>query len=110
MTIPDSTFNAFADLTLNRLADALEVADEDGLLDVELTGGILTIEFPSGKQFVINKHGPSQQIWLSSPFSGGLHFDYDEASQGWALKDGRRLDTLLKAEVEILLSEEITEE
>lgn len=110
MTITDTHFNALADLTLNRLADSLETADEDGLLELELITGMLTIEFPSGKQFVVNKHGPSQQIWLSSPLSGGLHFDYDEASQSWVVADGRRLDTLLKAEVEILLSEEAVEE
>jgi frataxin len=106
MTLPDATFAALADATLNRLADMAEALDEDGTLEVELLNGILIIELPSGKQFVVNKHGPSQQIWLSSPLSGGLHFDYDNDNQAWVIKDGTRLDTLLKAEVETLLGEE----
>jgi len=106
MAISDTAFAALSDVTLGRLADSLEALDEDGLLEVELMAGTLTIELASGAQFVVNRHGPSQQIWLSSPLSGGLHFDYDESEQAWVLKDGRRLDTLLKAEVETLLAGE----
>ena len=91
---------------LNRLADTMEAADEEGVLEVELVSGMLTITLPSGQQFVVNRHGPSQQIWLSSPLSGGLHFDYEENSKAWVLSDGRRLDTLLKAEIETLSGED----
>lgn len=105
MTITDTAFAALADISLHHLSDAIEALDEDGALDVELINGILTVEFPSGRQFVVNKHGPSQQIWLSSPLSGGLHFSYDKMAREWALPDGRRLETLLKAEIETLLSE-----
>ena len=110
MALSDTAFAALADATLNRLADHLESSDVDGVLEVELMSGMLTITLASGRQFVINKHGPSKQIWLSSPLSGGLHFDYDEGVQGWALADGRRLDTLLQAEMETLLAEEPTDE
>jgi frataxin len=106
MALSDTTFAALSELTLNLLAESLETQDEDGALEVELLSGTLTIAFPSGQQFVVNRHGPSHQMWLSSPLSGGLHFDYDEEAQAWVLKDGRRLDTLLKAEVETLLGEE----
>jgi frataxin len=106
MTLSDTAFTALADLSLHHLSDSLEALDEDGVLEVELIQGILTVEFPSGRQFVVNKHGPSRQIWLSSPLSGGLHFDYDETAKEWTLVDGRRLETLLKAEIETLLAEE----
>jgi iron donor protein CyaY len=106
MTLSDTTFATLSNLTLNRLADNFESADEEGLLEVELSGSTLTLTLPSGPQFVVNRHGPSQQMWLSSPLSGGLHFDYDEDAQAWVLGDGRRLDTLLKAEVETLMGEE----
>jgi frataxin len=106
MSLSDTAFAALSNATLNRLADTIEAADEEGTMDVELVSGMLTLTLVSGQQFVVNRHGPSQQIWLSSPLSGGLHFDYDEEAQAWTLKDGRRLDTLLKAEVETLLQGE----
>ncbi len=106
MPLTDTAFAALADVTLGRLADSLEVLDEEGTLEVEMLSGVLSIETGGGRQFVVSKHGPSRQIWLSSPLSGGLHFDYDETVQAWALADGRRLDTLLRAEVETLLAEE----
>lgn len=106
MALTDTAFSALSSVTLNRLSDMLEALDEEDFLEVELLAGTLTIALPSGAQFVVNRHGPSRQMWLSSPLSGGLHFDYDEREKAWMLKDGRRLDTLLKAEVETLLAEE----
>ncbi len=106
MSLSDATFSVVADATLNRLVNTAESLDEEGLLDVELAGSVLTIIFPSGPQFVINKHTPSQQIWLASPLSGGLHFSYDETAQAWVLPDGRWLDTLLRAELETVLGSE----
>ena len=106
MSVTDSAFILLADAALNRLADMAEVIDDDGGVDIELADGILTVTLQNGKQFLINRHKPSQQLWLSSPLSGGLHFDYDETEKAWVLEDGRRLDTLLKAELEILLLEE----
>ncbi len=106
MALSDTTFADLSELTLARLESALEALDEDGLLDVELLTGTLTVSLPSGRQFVVNRHGPSKQMWLSSPLSGGLHFDYDEEGKSWTHKDGRRLETLLKAEIETLLGEE----
>jgi frataxin len=32
---------------------------------------------------VLNKQGPNQQIWWSSPISGPLRFDFDGASGEW---------------------------
>ncbi len=106
MAISDTAFAALADTMLNRLALSIEAYDEDAQLEIEFLNGMITVEFPSGRQFVINRHGPSRQIWLSSPLSGGLHFDYDEQQKAWVLADGRRLDTLLQAEIETLLATE----
>lgn len=82
MALDESTFHAVAGGTLERLQGAIEDALGDRL-DVELQGGILTIEFDSGGQYVINKHGPNRQIWMSSPVSGATHYDYDEAAEQW---------------------------
>lgn len=106
MSLSDTAYAALSNAALNRLADTLEATDEDGVLEIELLSGTLAIVLPSGQQFLVNRHTPSQQIWLSSPLSGGLRFDYDEMQQTWVLADGRQLDTLLKAELETLLGEE----
>ena len=62
--------------------DSLFEQIEDQLgdwLDVEMTGGILQIELPDGGVYVINKHAPNREIWVSSPKSGAWHFASVEA-------------------------------
>jgi frataxin len=107
MALSEPTFVTLVEATLNRLCGMVEALDPDDVLEIEQTGGMLSIETPSGKQFVINRQIPTRQIWLSSPLSGGLRFDYDEQEQVWVLADGRRLDTLLKADLETLMEEEV---
>jgi frataxin len=70
----DREFAAEADRTLQRLQDAVERALADDDPEIELRGGILTISCEDGGQFVLNKHAPSREIWLSSPVSGATHF------------------------------------
>jgi frataxin len=73
----DSAFETMADSLLEALEEGLgEVAD------AELQGGILTVEGDAGT-WVVNKHAPTRQIWLSSPKSGARHFAFDEASGQW---------------------------
>ena len=59
------------------ILDTLFEQIEDQLgdwLDVEMSGGILQIELPDGGAYVVNKHAPNREIWLSSPMSGAWHF------------------------------------
>ena len=77
----ESRFAALADETLARLMEKLEDALGDRA-DIDLQDGILTIELERGGRYVINKHAPNRQIWLSSPVSGATHFAYDE-ERGW---------------------------
>ena len=74
MTIDEATFESLAAATLQRFAQRIEDAADD--LDVELEEGILTVETPDGATYLINKHAPLRQIWLSSPISGAGHFGY----------------------------------
>jgi len=83
--------------------DALFEQVEDQLgdwLDAELTGGILQIELPDGGTYVVNKHGPNREIWLSSPKSGAWHFAANE-DQSWRSTRGgpEELAGLLAAEL-----------
>jgi len=72
----ETEFHALADKTLNFLYDLLEKLDEQGMIDMEYEAGVMTIMLQNGKQFVVSKHAPTQQLWLSSPVSGGLHFSF----------------------------------
>lgn len=99
MALDETAFEKLAIATLNRLADAIEdrLADH---VEVEFQGGILTVELEDGGQYVINKHGPNRQIWLSSPKSGAWHFAWDEAGQAWAsTRAPATLDGLLSQEL-----------
>lgn len=93
----EAEFHKVADAFIARMADSIEDADEDALLECEVAGGVLTIESESKKTWVVSKHAPSKQIWLASPFSGGLHFSYEQ--NAWQLSDGRTLTALLADEI-----------
>jgi frataxin len=94
----ESQFAAAADRTLRALFQALDEGLPDA--DVDLREGILTVELEDGRQYVINKHAPNRQIWLSSPVSGAAHFDLDAASGAWrSTRGGADLKQLLAAEL-----------
>ncbi|MBM3643439.1 MAG: iron donor protein CyaY [Alphaproteobacteria bacterium] len=80
----ESDFETLAD----RLLDALETALADAGLDAERSGGVLTIEADQGI-WIVNKHAPTRQIWLSSPLSGARHFAWDEGTRRWTDTRGR---------------------
>ena len=101
-----SQFESRADATLARLEQALEAAG-DGL-DIELVGGILTLELEAGGIYQINKHSPNREIWLSSPVSGAWHFTWHEADGLWrSTRGAERLEDLLGRELSEALGEVI---
>jgi frataxin len=73
-------FERLAGKVLDRLMAEIEEQAED--LEVDLQGGILTIGLPDGGQYLLNKHAPNREIWLSSPVSGAWHFRH-EVEAGW---------------------------
>jgi frataxin len=99
MSLDESTFETLARDILERFMDAIDEAMGD-VLDVDILGGVLTVELDSGGQYVINKHAPSRQIWVSSPVSGASHFDYDgDAGQWVSTRGGASLSELLSGEL-----------
>lgn len=88
----ETSFHKLADQWLNTAEDILEGVVA---LDIEYQHGVLTVVLPSGQTFVVNKHAPMKQLWLSSPLSGGLHFSYNETQRKWTLADGRELGHML---------------
>ncbi len=74
-------FERQAAKVLDRLMAEIEDQALDDL-DVDLEGGILTIGLPGGGTYLVNKHSPNREIWLSSPKSGAWHFRHDPEA-GW---------------------------
>lgn len=70
------------------LVDALQLAVEDAFdasgldVDLENSGGVLTVRFDNGSQLIFSRQEPLRQLWLAAR-SGGFHFDYDEAAGVW---------------------------
>ena len=69
-----------------RLQREVEVARELEMADADRSGNVLTIEFDSGEQIVINIQTPTEQVWLASRPTGGFHFSWDGKS--WRDSDG----------------------
>lgn len=95
----DPAFETLAGAALERLANRIEDAAGDEL-DVDLDDGVLTVETGSGAQFLINRHAPSGELWLSSPVSGAGHFARNAETGGWTDKRrGGDLAERLEAEL-----------
>ncbi len=91
-------FHQRADQKLEALQDWIETLLEDA--DVDLLDEALTVILTSGQQYIINKHAPTQQIWVASPVSGAHHFRYDEQVDVWCnVRTGQVLDDLLNDEL-----------
>ena len=98
----EGAFQVLADATLRDLMARLDQdLGEDA--EVDLSGGILTIELESGAKYIVNKQAPNREIWLASPVSGGWHFAHaggDGGPGNWrSTKDGTSLAALLAQEL-----------
>ena len=77
-----STFDRLATALLERFFDRID-ADLGDDIDVDYEAGILTLKFADGRTYLLNKHAPNREIWLSSPVSGAWHFAYVAADDVW---------------------------
>jgi iron donor protein CyaY len=91
-------FHKTSSIALNQLADFFESSWPNA--DVDLLEDVLIVLLPGDKQYVINKHGVTQQVWLSSPFTGAHHFAYQE--DAWrCTRTEKLLSDLLRDEQKI---------
>ena len=98
----ETEFHALSIIPLQELLEFVEGLEEKSKIEGEMEVGVLSVTMPDGREFVINKHTPSRQIWVSSPYSGAGYFEYDGAV--WAPKrapaaEGRELIGFIKAEI-----------
>ena len=100
----DVAFHRAADELLGNLQDHVEAWGEDAsdLTDFDFSheSGVVTISLGDKGTYVINKQGPNRQIWMSSPVSGPLRYDYDGAQKVWVYRrDGHALHERLRDEL-----------
>lgn len=97
-------FERQAGKVLDRLMAQIEEQGGDHL-EVDLEGGILTVGLPDGGQYLVNKHAPNREIWLSSPKSGAWHFRHDPEA-GWV---STRVVDDARPELHRLLADELAD-
>ena len=99
MQLDETRFHGLADALLDRIAEAVDAALGDDI-DVETQGGVVTLSIEGGGQYVLNKHAPNRELWLSSPVSGAWHFSSSEDGEWISTREPRvRLITLLSGEL-----------
>lgn len=80
MSLSEARFHDLVDATQHAVEDIFDDSDLD--IDLENSGGVLTVRFDNGTQVIISRQAPIRQLWLAAR-SGGFHFDYDEESERW---------------------------
>ena len=74
---------------VDAIVAALEGAFDDGDIDAEASGGIVTLTLPDGSRIIVNRQTPNREIWVAAK-SGGYHFRLD----GEVWRDTRSAETL----------------
>ena len=80
MSLTEARFHSLVDALQLAVEDAFDASDLD--VDLENSGGVLTVRFDNGSQLIFSRQEPIRQLWLAAR-SGGYHFDYDEAEGRW---------------------------
>ncbi len=84
------TFLRLADGVIRRIEDWLEDYDPEEV-DFSTADGVIKIQFPAGKTFVLNRQTATNQIWYAAGVRA-WHYDLDESSGEWhSDKDGHEL-------------------
>ncbi len=97
----EQEFVALAGRMLESWAEIIDDNAED--FDVDCDGSVLTVELDDGRVFIVNRHRPLKQIWLSSPISGASHYAWNADQNAWVgTKSDDHLHTILSQEISAL--------
>lgn len=104
--LSQSGFEALADRALSKVFDAVEDAGTEQA-QVDIAGPVLTLDIDGVGTYVLNKHAPMKQLWLSSPQSGAHHYAWD--GKLWvSTRGGPDLMSLLSGELGRALGQPVT--
>jgi frataxin len=96
----ENTFNQLADQEIALIREKIEENDINNDFDIDIIDEVLYVDTPTGDQYVVSKHTPSTQLWISSPVSGATHYEYDTKYETWvSTKDSSELHELLQDEL-----------
>lgn len=86
----------YHDLVDNAQQAIEDLFDDSGLdLDMDNSGGVLTVRFENGSQLILSRQAALRQLWLAAR-SGGFHFDWDAQAERWLCDNsGESLGELL---------------
>lgn len=87
MSLSSSAFHDLIDEVQQQIEDILDESELD--LDIENSGGILTLVFADGSHIILSRQEPVKQLWVAAR-QGGFHFDYDADSQRWLCTNEQR--------------------
>lgn len=84
--ISEDEFQSRAEVAISGLERVFGELAEKRDIDVELEGGVLTINFEEGEpgKFIVSPNSPARQIWVSARVSS-FKFDWSAASQEFVL-------------------------
>ena len=87
----DSSFQEIVDEVFLEIEDRVDELNDD--IDVDSSGGVLTLTFPDGTSVILSRQISSHEIWIAAK-SGGFHLAFDE--QVWSCAStGEDLKSLL---------------
>ena len=78
MSLSEARYHDLVDAVQESVEDVFDDTSLD--VDLENSGGVLTVRFDNGSQLILSRQEPLRQLWVAAR-SGGFHFDYD-AEQG----------------------------
>lgn len=88
MSLSEARFHDLVDATQQAVEDIFDDSDLD--VDLENSGGVLTVRFDNGTQLIFSRQVPIRQLWVAAR-SGGFHYDYDEDEQRWVCDTSNEL-------------------
>lgn len=80
MTKP--SFNVHAEQTIEELMESMTQVEALDDFDMDIIGGVFTVDFEDGTKIIVNRQEPLEQLWLASP-EGPAHFDYNDDAGEW---------------------------
>lgn len=70
-----------ADACLDAVGEWLEDFDPDEV-DYATSDGVVTLEFPDGVRYVLNRQAAASQMWFAAG-ARAWHYNWDEAAGAW---------------------------
>ena len=96
--LSEADYLRLADTLLERVARWIDGLDPDEV-DYSTRDGMVSLEFPDGARFVLNRQGPARQMWFAA-VDQAWHYDWDPGRGVWVSdRDGHEFFANLVAVV-----------